>query len=71
MGLWANLPFALAPGMGLNAYFVFTVVLGMGVWLAASIVRGLRRGTPIPSHVNATDTNNRNMEITDDQLHSH
>ena len=28
MGLWANLPFALAPGMGLNAYFAFTVVLG-------------------------------------------
>ena len=26
MGLWANLPFALAPGMGLNAYFTFTVV---------------------------------------------
>ena len=31
MGLWANLPFALAPGMGLNAYFAFTVVIGMGV----------------------------------------
>ena len=28
MGLWANLPFALAPGMGLNAYFAFTIVLG-------------------------------------------
>jgi len=28
MGLWANLPFALAPGMGLNAYFAYTVVLG-------------------------------------------
>ena len=26
MGLWANLPFALAPGMGLNAFFVFGVV---------------------------------------------
>mgnify|MGYP005695679469 FL=1 len=26
MGLWANLPFALAPGMGLNAYFTFAVV---------------------------------------------
>ena len=31
MGLWANLPFALAPGMGLNAYFTFGVVLGMGI----------------------------------------
>ena len=45
MGLWANLPFALAPGMGLNAYFVFGVVLGMGVpWqlaLFAVFVEGL------------------------------
>jgi len=30
MALWAKLPFALAPGMGLNAFFAFTVVLGMG-----------------------------------------
>ncbi len=30
MGLYAKLPFALAPGMGLNAFFAFTVVLGMG-----------------------------------------
>jgi len=30
MGLLANLPIALAPGMGLNAFFAFTVVLGMG-----------------------------------------
>lgn len=29
MGLWANWPVALAPGMGLNAYFTFSVVLGM------------------------------------------
>lgn len=28
MGLWANYPIALAPGMGLNAFFAFTVVLG-------------------------------------------
>ena len=28
MGLWANLPFALAPGMGLNAYFLYTVCFG-------------------------------------------
>jgi len=45
MGLWANLPFALAPGMGLNAYFTFTVVIGMGIdWdvaLAAVFVEGL------------------------------
>lgn len=30
MALIANLPFATAPGMGLNAFFAFTVVLGMG-----------------------------------------
>lgn len=36
MGLWANLPIALAPGMGLNAYFTYTVVLGMGLpWQTA------------------------------------
>lgn len=31
MGLVSNYPLALAPGMGLNAYFTFTVVKGMGV----------------------------------------
>ncbi|SJZ77865.1 putative MFS transporter, AGZA family, xanthine/uracil permease [Cetobacterium ceti] len=30
-GLWANAPFALAPGMGLNAFFTYTLVLGKGV----------------------------------------
>lgn len=30
MGLYANYPIALAPGMGLNAYFAFTVVLTLG-----------------------------------------
>ena len=45
MGLLANLPIALAPGMGLNAYFAFAVVLGMGVsWqvgLGAVFLSGL------------------------------
>lgn len=45
MGLFANYPFALAPGMGLNAYFAFTVCLKMGIdWrvaLAAVFVEGL------------------------------
>jgi AGZA family xanthine/uracil permease-like MFS transporter len=31
MGAWARYPIALAPGMGLNAYFTYTVVLGQGV----------------------------------------
>jgi AGZA family xanthine/uracil permease-like MFS transporter len=31
MGLVANTPLAMAPGMGLNAYFTYTVVKGMGV----------------------------------------
>ncbi len=36
MGLVANTPLALAPGMGLNAYFTYTVVKGMGVpWQTA------------------------------------
>ena len=30
MGLYANYPIALAPGMGLNAFFSYTVVLGLG-----------------------------------------
>ncbi len=45
MALMANLPFALAPGMGLNAYLAYTVVLGMGYsWqlaLLAVFVEGL------------------------------
>lgn len=36
MGFLANYPIALAPGMGLNAYFAFTVVQGMGIpWQTA------------------------------------
>ena len=36
MGLLSNYPLALAPGMGLNAYFTFTVVKGMGLpWQTA------------------------------------
>ncbi|MCU4412819.1 NCS2 family permease [Acinetobacter sp. WU_MDCI_Axc73] len=45
MGLIANYPIALAPGMGLNAYFTYSVCLGMGVpWqtaLAAVFISGL------------------------------
>lgn len=36
MGIFTNLPYALAPGMGLNAFFTYTLVLGMGVsWQTA------------------------------------
>ena len=38
MALLSNYPFVLAPGMGLNAYFTYTVVLGMGyTWQQAVI----------------------------------
>lgn len=32
MGLYAKLPFAVAPGMGLNAFFTFTIILTQKVW---------------------------------------
>ncbi|TCT18931.1 AGZA family xanthine/uracil permease-like MFS transporter [Melghiribacillus thermohalophilus] len=45
MGLYAKYPIALAPGMGLNAFFAYSVVLGMGIpWqtaLAGVLVSGL------------------------------
>ncbi|MET4695723.1 NCS2 family permease [Endozoicomonas lisbonensis] len=45
MALWAKLPFALAPGMGLNAFFAYGVVLGMGYsWqmaLTAILLEGI------------------------------
>ena len=45
MAFMANYPFVLAPGMGLNAYFAYTVVIGMGYsWqfaLAAVFAEGI------------------------------
>ncbi|MCT8976723.1 NCS2 family permease [Clostridium sp. CX1] len=45
MGLYAKLPFAQAPGMGLNAFFAYTIVLGMGhTWqfaLTAAFLEGI------------------------------
>ena len=45
MGFYANLPFAQAPGMGLNAFFTYTVVLTLGfTWhqaLAAVLISGI------------------------------
>ena len=45
MGLWANWPVGLAPGMGLNAFFAFGVIFGMGYTyqqaLAAVFIAGM------------------------------
>ena len=45
MAVWAKLPFAQAPGMGLNAFFAYTICLGMGYpWqfaLAAVFIEGI------------------------------
>lgn len=45
MALWAKLPFGLAPGIGLNAFFVYTVCMGMGyTWqfaLTAVLIEGI------------------------------
>ena len=45
MAVWAKKPFGLAPGMGLNAFFVYTVCLGMGYsWqfaLTAILIEGI------------------------------
>lgn len=44
MAFWAKLPFGLAPGIGLNAFFVYTVCMGMGyTWqfaLTAVLIEG-------------------------------
>jgi len=59
MGLYANLPFAVAPGMGLNAFFAYTIVLqshvpwqtalGMVFW--AGVLFLLVSATPVREHV--------------------
>ena len=45
MAVWGKLPFGLAPGMGLNAFFVYTVCMGMGYsWqfaLTAVFIEGI------------------------------
>lgn len=45
MAFWGKLPFGLAPGMGLNAFFVYTVCMGMGYsWqfaLTAVLIEGI------------------------------
>jgi AGZA family xanthine/uracil permease-like MFS transporter len=59
MGLYARLPFAVAPGMGLNAFFAFTIVLqgkvpwqtalGMVFWAGALFL--LVSATPLREHI--------------------
>ena len=45
MGVVSNYPFAMAPGMGLNAFFAFSIVKGLGIsWrvaLTAVLLEGL------------------------------
>jgi adenine/guanine/hypoxanthine permease len=47
MGLWARYPIAQAPGMGLNAFFAFTVVLGMGVPWQTALAGDVRLGRAV------------------------
>ncbi len=36
VALWANVPFAMAPGLGLNSFFTYSIVIGMGIeWQTA------------------------------------
>jgi len=43
MGFWANWPVALAPGMGLNAFFTYGVVLGMRQPVGGRVWRGVHQ----------------------------
>ena len=64
MGLYARLPFAVAPGMGLNAFFAFTIVLqnkvpwqtalGMVFW--AGVLFLVVSATPLREHDRAGDS---------------
>lgn len=59
MGLYARLPFAVAPGMGLNAFFAFTLILqhqipwpvALGIVFWAGVLFLLVSATPIREHV--------------------
>src|ERR1700750_1408463 len=37
MGVYAKLPFAVAPGMGINAFFTYTIILSRHVWWQAAL----------------------------------
>ena len=47
MGVWANYPIALAPGMSLNAYFTYSIVLGRRRALADGAGRGVSFGVAV------------------------
>ena len=58
MGLFVNYPIALAPGVGLLAFYSFTVVLGMGVTWQNSIGCGIHFRSRIPRINTYVDTPN-------------
>ena len=47
MGLYAKLPFAQAPGMGLNAFFAYTIVIQMGYSFEFALTAVLLEGINI------------------------
>jgi len=59
MGLYARLPFAVAPGMGLNAFFAFTIVLqskvpwqtALGIVFWAGVLFLIVSATPLREHI--------------------
>ena len=65
MGLWANLPFGLWPGMGMNAYFPFTIVGFKGTGNPVKKVRPavlaprLRRACAASNYIAAADRRRR------------
>ena len=69
MGLFANVPIALAPGMGLNAFFAFTVApdVGFSSALTITIISGLFYFliviTPLRSKINKLIPNNVKLAI--------
>ena len=56
MAIFANYPFALAPGMGLNAYFAYTVVLQMGYYMEGRTGSSTGRGYYLYSVITAECT---------------
>ena len=50
MALYANYPIALAPGMGLNAFFAFTLVLTLQIYVAAGARLRVPLGRARPHH---------------------